>query len=86
MPSKFIKLKLLYYFLAVFVLMAGCASQRREIDDLELLRHTTPIKIFGVGYWRKGFTVLTLVDANKQYFTIIRQSNDSLKIGLVYRR
>jgi len=60
----------------------SCSSPKSIIIDPVIFQsHPKPIKIFGIGYWKPGYMVLTLTDANKEYFVIITQRNDSLKVG-----
>lgn len=53
-------------------------------DPSILQSHSQPIKIFGIGYWKPGYMVLTLMDGKRQYFTIIVKRNEEFKIGSIY--
>ncbi len=65
----------------------GCSTQKSIATDPSVIQaHSQPVKIFGIGYWRPGYMILTLLDAKKEYFTIIIKRNDSLKKNDIYSR
>jgi hypothetical protein len=69
----------------VLCLLAGCTASRPVIDNSQIMsQHPKPIKVFGVGNWKPGYSVLTLVDANSNYFVIIAKANDTLHKGVTY--
>jgi hypothetical protein len=64
----------------------GCSTTKTVVTEKSVInQHPQPIKVFGIGYWTPGYTILTLVDADKTYFTIKAKRNDLLKVGDVYR-
>lgn len=70
----------------LLLLLSACVSQRPAINNFDVLKaHTAPLKVSNIGYWDQHFSVLTLLDAKNQYFTIRTARNDSVKIGDVYR-
>lgn len=69
----------------VLYLFAACTASKPIIDNsLTIAKHPKPIKVFGVGNWKPGYSVLTLVDANSTYFVIIAKANDTLRKGATY--
>jgi len=68
--------------LLIYILNAGCSAAKPDVNNAAALQgHPKPIKIFGIGYGKPGYTVLTLVDANKEYFTITTKQDENLKVG-----
>jgi hypothetical protein len=60
-------------------------STRPAIDNsIALKDHQKPYKIFSIGYWKPGYSIITLRDARQEYFTIKTPKNDSLKVGDIY--
>lgn len=69
----------------LFLFLASCTASRPAIDNSAIInKHPKPIKVFGVGNWKPGYSVLTLVDANSNYFVIIAKTNDTLHKGVTY--
>ena len=65
----------------------GCSTQKSVVTDSSVIQaHSKPVKIFGIGYWRPGYMILTLLDAKNEYFTITAKRDDSLKINDIYSR
>ncbi len=65
--------------------MLSCASQKPLIDNTALLKaHPQPYKIFGIGDWGPGYCIVTLYDADNQYFSITVPKKEALKIGDIY--
>jgi hypothetical protein len=63
----------------------GCATRQEVVTDPSVFQsHPKPYKIFGIGYWSPGYMILTLIDANNQYFTIKANRDDKLKVGALY--
>jgi hypothetical protein len=63
----------------------SCTASRPVIDNSQIIaKHPKPIKVFGVGNWKPGYSVLTLTDANSTYFVIIARVNDTLRKGVTY--
>lgn len=74
------KLSLLLVFL-----LTSCATPKQLINnEAEFKKHPQPYHIFTIGNWQGEYIVLTLVDANKNYFIIKAIKNNSLKAGSVY--
>jgi len=67
-------------------LLTGCAVPARlDVTDPALIRaHPQPVTIFGIGYWGKDRMVLTLTDAQHQYFIVKVPRNDQLRTGTSY--
>lgn len=64
----------------------GCATSKPAIDNSEQFsNHLQPYRIFSIGYWQHGYSVITLIDARHDYFIIKAIRNDSLKIGDNYQ-
>jgi hypothetical protein len=68
------------------LLLTSCTSVREQqgTDPVILLKHPQPLKIFTAGRWNENYTILTLVDAQNIYFTVMVKRNDSLKVGAIY--
>ena len=68
------------------VCLFGCSASKPGINNDKILSsYQPPYKVFGIGYWKPGYSVLTLTDASHQYFVIKTVNIDSLKIGNEYR-
>lgn len=77
--------KLLRVIIAASLCSFGCSATKPVIDNsAQFNTHPKPYKVFSIGYWQPGYSVLTLTDAQNAYFTIKILKNDSLKIGGVY--
>ncbi len=64
----------------------NCTVSKPVIDNSEQFsNHLQPYRIFSIGYWQHGYSVITLIDARHDYFTIKTIRNDSLKIGDNYQ-
>lgn len=64
----------------------SCSANRSVVDNDQILKkHQAPYTVFGIGYWRPGYSILTLTDASHDYFIIKTLSVDSLKVGSEYR-
>ena len=73
------------FCLITAICLFGCKSSRPLVSDAAVLnQHPKPIKIFGIGNWKPGYSVLTLVDASNNYFIIITKANDTLRKEAIY--
>lgn len=64
----------------------GCTTSRPVIDNSAVLKdHQAPYKVFSIGYWDRGYNILTLTDADHQYLVIKTRQNLSLKVGDIYQ-
>lgn len=71
----------------VLLLFSSCSASKLVIDNTMILQsHPKPIKIFSIGYWNKDNMILTLTDAQNNYFTIKAMRNDNLKVGNIYQK
>ena len=78
--------KVLPGLLAITMLFWGCAVNKPIVTDMnELREHQQPFKVFGIGNWRPGYSILTLTDAGHQYFTVKAPDDPNLKIGDIYQ-
>lgn len=78
--------KILPGLLAIAMLFFGCAVNKPIANDAdELKAHPQPFKIFGIGNWSPGYSILTLTDSSHQYFTIKAPDDPNLKLGDIYR-
>ncbi|PAW95180.1 hypothetical protein CKK33_17410 [Mucilaginibacter sp. MD40] len=69
----------------LLLFLFSCTASKPVIDNLQIIaKHPKPIKVFGIGNWKPGYSVLTLIDANNQYFVITTKQNDTLKRGAIY--
>jgi hypothetical protein len=63
----------------------SCSVNKQVIDNKSQIEtYQQPYKVFGIGYWLPGYSILTLTDASHAYFTVKAARNDSLKIGDIY--
>lgn len=63
----------------------SCAVNKPVIDNsVQFNDHLRPYRIYSIGNWQPGYSVITLIDAKNDYFTIKAIKNDSLKIGDSY--
>lgn len=71
--------------LVFLIILSGCSSSKPVVTDITVFQHhPKPYKIFGVGNWKPGYSVYTLIDANSDYFVIIAKSNAVLHKGDIY--
>ncbi|SDF81671.1 hypothetical protein SAMN05216464_13510 [Mucilaginibacter pineti] len=71
--------------LILLLFLCSCSVSKPVIDNsLIIARHPKPIKVFGIGNWKPGYSVLTLIDADNQYFVITTKQIDTLKKGAIY--
>ena len=64
----------------------SCTASKPIINNDQIFSsYQPPYKVFGIGYWKPGYSVLTLTDASHRYFVIKTVNVDSLKIGNEYR-
>lgn len=69
----------------LLLFLFSCTASKPLIDNSQILtKHPKPIRVFGIGNWKPGYSVLTLIDANNQYFVITTKQNDTLKRGAIY--
>lgn len=69
----------------LLLFLFSCTASKPLIDNSKILtKHPKPIRVFGIGNWKPGYSVLTLIDANNQYFVITTKQNDTLKRGAIY--
>ena len=75
-------------FLWLCLIFVSCSTTQKSVADngQVLNSYSRPFKIFSIGYWPKGYMVVTLTDVNKQYFTITTPVDTTLKVGLAYNR
>lgn len=72
-------------FIAPVLLFSCTASKPVVIDNASLFKaHQPPYKIFSIGNWQKGYSIVTLTDATHDYFTIKTVQNNTMKIGETY--
>jgi hypothetical protein len=72
--------------IALNIAVVGCSTSRPVIINSEILKsHQAPYKVFGLGNWSQGYSIITLTDANNQYFTIKAINVDLLKVGDEYK-
>jgi len=77
--------KVLFMLASIAMLFASCAVNKPIANNVnEFNTHQQPFKIFSIGNWRPGYSILTLTDASHQYFTVKVPDNPSLKIGDTY--
>lgn len=77
--------KLLRLLFAASLCSFGCSSTKPVIDNsAQFSGHPKPYKVFSIGYWQPGYTIITLTDAQNIYFTIKAPKNDTLKVGDIY--
>jgi hypothetical protein len=78
--------KVLLLLPVIAMLFWGCGINKPIVtNNTELNNYKQPFKVFGIGNWRPGYSILTLTDASQQYFTIKTPETTSLKIGDVYQ-
>ncbi|MES2277715.1 MAG: hypothetical protein V4592_16940 [Bacteroidota bacterium] len=78
--------KVLLVLLVLPVVLFGCVATKTVTDNsAQLKEHTRPYKVFSIGIWQPGYSIITLTDANHEYFIIKTVSNESLKIGDTYQ-
>lgn len=71
--------------LIIVIGVFGCSSSKPLIIDPSVFKdHPKPYKIFGIGKWKPGYSVLTLVDAKSSYFTVITKNNEAFSKGAIY--
>lgn len=73
------------FYLIAAICLSGCASTKPVITDATVFQnHPKPYKVFGIGIWKPGYSVYTLIDGNSNYFVIIAKANDTLRKGSIY--
>lgn len=71
--------------LFICFLPLSCSTQKPVVTDPAVIQaHPKPLKIFGIGFWKPGYMILTLIDANKEYFVITTQRDDNLRVGTLF--
>lgn len=80
-------MKKVFLLFVIFIpFFFSCSTNKAIVDNDQILKnHPAPYTVFGIGYWKPGYSVLTLTDAGHDYFVIKTLSIDSLKIGNEYR-
>lgn len=71
--------------LMLHIFLFSCSTTKPAIDNTLVLKdYQSPYKVFSVGYWRPGYSIITLTDASQNYFVIRTLNVDSLKVGAEY--
>lgn len=72
--------------LCLLFLLSACAASKKAAvnNDAVFKQHTSPVKIFGIGRYNPNQVILTLIDANNQYFVIEEPFREDLKVGAIY--
>lgn len=69
----------------LLILLPACSTTRNAPNNSQILaEHVPPLKIFGVGHYSSNSIILTLIDANNQYFTVEAPVDTNYKIGKAY--
>lgn len=70
----------------LFLSLSACSSTKSipVNNDKILQAHSKPVTIFGIGNYRQNSIILTLVDAQNQYFTLEAPKTGNFKVGNVY--
>lgn len=63
--------------LAIVILFSQCSTNKAIGTNTDLASHPQPLKVFSVGTWQPGVVVVTFIDANDEYFTVLKSANDS---------
>jgi hypothetical protein len=74
-------------FPLIFILLfLSCTAPRQMVESnpADFNKHPRPYHIFYVGIWNSSYSVLTLVDADNDYFTARVPYNSALKKGDTY--
>ncbi|MDN3583975.1 hypothetical protein [Mucilaginibacter flavus] len=77
----------LYFIVFFFLLLiqVSCVSRRPMPDNSQVLsQHIAPFRIHYVGGYSRRLCVLTLVDADKRYFTVLVPLDTAFKRGGIY--
>jgi hypothetical protein len=68
------------------LLFLSCAVQKQPVNYIQVYsKHIEPYHVFSVGNWTDGYFILTLTDANNEYFNIVTNSPVAPKRGDVYK-
>ena len=71
--------------LPLVFLLTSCTAQKQFADNsIVFSKHPKPYRIFSVGNWQSNYVILTLIDADKKYFTVKVIDNGQLKPGTNY--
>jgi hypothetical protein len=68
----------------IFFLSCSAPKQVVVITNNDFSKYQQPYHVFAIGQWSSGYVVLTLADAQNDYFTIKTAYNSSIKKGDVY--
>lgn len=72
-------------YVIVIITLVSCSSAKPIVTDASVFQnHPKPIKVFGIGNWKPGYSVYTLIDANSSYFVVITRTNDTLHKEAIY--
>lgn len=78
-------------FFSVLISLSACSSTREMppayiTEPQADANYTKPVKIFGIGGYKRNSVILTLVDAKERYYTVEAPLDTTLKVGNVYAK